>query len=83
MVAHLCLVQRISEDERITSRRRQNGLLDREGKRTVRVWDVRDNSLSSSQDGRVRVVHSNDETLVRLYHYKEGGKGGGITNRSW
>jgi hypothetical protein len=76
MVAHLCLVQRISEDERITSCRSQNGLLDCDGKRTVRVWDVCDNSLSSSQDGRVRVVHSNDETLVRLYHYKEK-KGGG------
>lgn len=67
MVAHLCLVQRIGEDERITSCSNQIGLLGREGKRTVRVWDVGDNGLRSSQDGRVRVVHSNDETLVRLF----------------
>lgn len=67
MVAHLCLVQRIGEDECITSCRSQSRLLGRDGKRTVTVWDVGDNGFSSSQNRRVRVVYSgDDERLVRL-----------------
>lgn len=67
MVAHLCLVQRIGEDECITSCRSQSRLLGRDGKRTVTVWYVGDNGFSSSQNRRVRVVYSDDdERLVRL-----------------
>ena len=62
IVAHLCLVERIGEDDRITSCRSQCGLLRRDGVRTVSIWDVCNNGLSSSQNGRVRVVHSNDDT---------------------
>lgn len=55
-------------------------MLGRDGKRTVTVWYVGDDGLSGSQNGRVRVVHSDGETLVRLCivtDEKKKKKGGG------
>jgi hypothetical protein len=55
-VAFLCLIDNISKDEGISSRRGQSGLLLCDYMRTIRVGNICDNGFRGHQNERVRVV---------------------------
>ncbi len=82
MTTRLCLVEGIGEDESVTSCWCQSGLLGRDGMRTVSILDTCYNGHRGSQNGRSRVVYSDDDTSVSVFHYKEV-KTGGKTHKSW